>query len=59
LNLAFDGKLKMTATNGQHSKIASKRSRLERVYVIMSGDDRYDRACAAIPDSECSALSKN
>jgi hypothetical protein len=25
----------------------------------MSGDDRYDRACASIPDSECSALPKN
>jgi len=49
----------MTATNGQHLKIASKRSRLERVYVILSGDDRYDRACASIPDSECSALPKN
>ncbi len=59
MNLAFDGKVKMTATNGQHLKIASKRSRLERVYVILSGDDRYDRACASIPDSECSALPKN
>jgi hypothetical protein len=25
----------------------------------LSGDDRYDRACAAIPNSECSALPKN
>ena len=39
--------------------MASKPSHIERVYVILSGDDRYDRACSAIPDSECSALPKN
>lgn len=39
--------------------MASKPSNLERVYVILSGDDRYDRACASIPDSECSALPQN
>ena len=51
--------LKMTATNGQPPETASQRSNLERVYKILSGDDRYDRACSAIPDSECSALPKN
>ena len=49
----------MTATNGQQLKMASQPSNLERVYKILSGDDRYDRACAAIPNSECSALPKN
>ena len=39
--------------------MASKPSHIERVYVILSGDDRYDRACSAIPDSECSALPRN
>ncbi len=51
--------LKMTATNGQPTETAFQRSNLERVYMILSGDDRYDRACSAIPDSECSALPKN
>ncbi len=35
--------------------MASKPSHVERVYGKLSGDDRYDRACSAIPDSECSA----
>ncbi len=49
----------MTATKGQQPETASQHSSLERVYIILSGDDHYDRACAAIPDSECSALPKN
>jgi hypothetical protein len=39
--------------------MASKPSHVERVYAIVSGDDRYDLACAAIPDSECSPPPKN
>jgi hypothetical protein len=51
--------LKMTVTDGEQQKLPLPPSNLERVYKILSGDDRYDRACEAIPDSECSALPKN
>ncbi len=29
------------------------------IYTILSGDDRFDRACAAIPSAECTNLPKN
>ena len=35
------------------------RTRIEMIYTILSGDDRFDRACAAIPSSECTNLPKN
>ncbi len=35
------------------------RTRIEIIYTILSGDDRFDRACAAIPSSECTNLPKN
>lgn len=33
--------------------------RLERAYYVLSGDDSDERACAAIPDSACTALPRN
>ncbi len=35
------------------------RTRIEMIYTILSGDDRFDRACAAIPSAECTNLPKN
>ncbi|MDJ0831742.1 MAG: MFS transporter [Desulfobacterales bacterium] len=35
------------------------RTRIEIIYTILSGDDRFDRACAAIPSAECTNLPKN
>jgi hypothetical protein len=40
--------------------IDAKRSkRIERIYVILSGDDRYERSCSKIPESDCTNLPKN
>ena len=34
-------------------------NRIERAYMILSGDDQLDRACAVIPDSLCTNLPRN
>jgi hypothetical protein len=37
----------------------NRKTRIETAYIILSGDDRFDRACEAIPDSACTNLPRN
>jgi small-conductance mechanosensitive channel len=37
----------------------NRKSRIKRVYTILSGDDEFDRACKIIPDSLCTNLPLN
>lgn len=38
---------------------ANRSRRIERIYGILSGDDRYERSCAKIPESDCTNLPRN
>lgn len=40
-------------------KSQTSASGLQRVYYLLSGDDEHDRACQAIPPSECTAIPRN
>ena len=44
---------------GSIEKPATRASGLQRIYVLLSGDDEHDRACRAIPPSECTAIPRN
>jgi hypothetical protein len=37
----------------------ARRSRIEEIYAILSGDDRTERACTDIPPAECTNLPSN
>ena len=37
----------------------NRKSRTDTAYMILSGDDRPDRACKSIPDSSCTNLPRN
>lgn len=37
----------------------NRQRRIDMAYMILSGDDRYDRACKTIPDSSCTELPLN
>jgi hypothetical protein len=37
----------------------SRRTRIEQIYLILSGDDSYERACTDIPPAECTNLPNN
>jgi hypothetical protein len=51
----------MGTTNNQPLTVNSATSSpgLQRIYSLLSGDDDHDRACQAIPASECTAIPRN